>query len=219
MNGYKKLVSTFLFTTLAITLVVSVPSSLSSVFLIAKANLIQTTPFNDVSVLRLVQQPQFTKNVSPELLKVNATLKPANTANIANTNQTGPANAGIQFLGQTNVKTLKPFVPPTKVLVRITPFHPTNPVAFAKAKRLAELNLTRPQVRIFSGQHPINRTGTVNNTSIQSSVPISPLTSSSTGFDGLTQSQAGFNGFIINPPDVQHAAGSKYLASRIQPQK
>ena len=67
-----------------------------------------------------------------------------------------------QFLGQTNVRTLKLLVPARNAQLRVTPFHPKNPVAFANAKRQAESSLIKPQIKVFSHQSVNNRTVTAN---------------------------------------------------------
>ena len=86
-------------------------------------------------------------------------------------------------------------------------------MAFANAKRQAELSLIKPEIKVFSHQSANNRTATAS--LLSSSTQTSALVTSISGFDGLTQSQAGFNNFIFNPPDVQLAAGSTYVVEMV----
>jgi hypothetical protein len=231
MNASKKLTSFSLFMILATSLVFSAASSLSSVLLTGNANAMPATVLSGPNTLRLSQQQfQSENNISSKpLIRYNPstgptsigttasaiTSTPATNASTPNANQTKPSNPGVNLLGQINVRALKLMRPSTNVPVQV-PFHPINRADFANAKRQAELNLIKPQIKVFSHQNTSNRTAatsnnrtaaTSNSSPLSSSTQIAPLTSSSAGFDGLTESQAG-NSY---PPDVQLASGSTYV--------
>jgi hypothetical protein len=174
---------------------------------------------------------------SPNLLNSNATTNSPTSATNTTTSPSGTSTAearngntsnasanqtkmseGVQFLGQVNVRALKSLGVAAKAQPKEIPFHPRDPIAFANAKRQAELNLIRPQVKVFSHQNTNNRSAVSPAAAISSS-PLSSsptLTSSAliksvTGFDGLTESQAG----SFYPPDVQVAAGPTYIMEMV----
>ena len=163
---------------------------------------------------RLITSPLPANNNVTNSRPFATTTTSANNSNVSNTNQT-KVGGGVQFLGQTNVRTLKLSVPGANAVLRAMLFHPINRVDFVNEKRQAELNLIKPHIRVFSHQNPDNRTSALVSSPPPTQRQTPALSSSVIGFDGITESQAGFNGFIFYPPDVQLASGSTYLVEMV----
>jgi hypothetical protein len=133
----------------------------------------------------------------------------ADNSNVSSANQT-KINSGVQFLGQTDVKTLKGIILAEKQpQLRVIPFHPRNPAAFVSAKREAASIIPNITLSNQRQQQPQPGLSSVPSFSSEAASSLS-VNKFLFGFDGLTESQAGFNGFIFWPPDVQIAVGPNH---------